>query len=63
MSGTCDHTFVFLVRCGAMACIECAQHVSLANYTAMQKRPSSRRYHHDECTCGWAEDIKEENDD
>jgi len=23
MGGTCDHDFVFLIRCGAMACIEC----------------------------------------
>ena len=62
MGGTCDHDFVFLVHCGAMACIACAQHTSLANYAAVPKRPLPRRYRDTECNCGWADDPKEEND-
>jgi len=53
---------VFLIACGAMACIECAHHTSLENYTTMRERPSSRRYCHDECNCGWAEDTQGGND-
>ena len=45
-----------------MACIACAQHTSLANYAAVPKRPLPRRYRDTECTCGWADDPKEEND-
>ena len=55
MGGACDHDYVFLIACGAMACIECAHHTSLENYTAAKERPASRRYRHDECNCGWGE--------
>ena len=58
----CDHDFVFLVACGAMACIECAHHTTLENYAAVRERPASRRYRHDECNCGWADGKKEGND-
>ena len=47
MGGACDHDFVFLIACGAMACIECAHHTSGENYAAMRERPSSRHYRHD----------------
>ena len=59
--GACDHDFVFLIRCGAMACIECAHHVTLASYAATQERPAYRRYHHAECNCGWAAETEEDN--
>ena len=62
MDKTCDHDFVFLIACGAMACIECAYHTSVERYTAMRERPSSYRYRHANCNCGWAADIKGEND-
>jgi hypothetical protein len=62
MNEVCDHSYVYLIVCGAMACIACAHHTSLENYAAMRERPPSRRsrrYCHDECNCGWAEDTKE----
>ena len=62
MNEVCDHSYVYLIVCGAMACIACAHHTSLENYAAMRERPASRHYHHDECNCGWAEDTKEGND-
>jgi hypothetical protein len=62
MGGACDHDFVFLVACGAMACIECAHHTSVENYAAMRERPASRHYRHDECNCGWADDTRGGND-
>jgi len=62
MGGACDHDFVFLIRCGAMACIECAHPPSVANYAAMRERPASRHYRHDECNCGWADDAQGGND-
>ena len=58
----CDHDFVFLIACGAMACIECAHHTSVENYAAMRERPASRHYRHDECNCGWADDTRGGND-
>ena len=58
----CAHDFVFLIACGAMACIECAHHPTLENYAAVRERPASRRYRHDECNCGWADGKKEGND-
>ena len=61
MMETCDHDYVYLIRCGAMACIACAHHTSVENYTARRERPSSRRYCHDDCNCGWADDIREAN--
>ena len=60
MGGACDHDFVFLIACGAMACIECAHHTSLENYMAAKERPASRRYRRDECNCGWGESMEEE---
>ena len=62
MGGTCDHDYVFVVGCGAMACIACAQHTSLQNYAAGPKHPLPRRYRDNECNCGWADETKEEND-
>ena len=47
--GACDHDFVFLIHCGAMACVECAHHVTLASYAATRERPAHRRYRHTEC--------------
>jgi hypothetical protein len=61
-SGKCDHDYVFLIACGAMACIECAYHTSLETYTAMRERPTSRHYRHDDCNCGWADSIQQDND-
>jgi len=54
----CDHDYVFLIGCGAMACVECAHHVTLSSYVATQERPSYRQYHRTECTCGWATEIQ-----
>ena len=62
MGGACDHDFVFLIACGAMACIECAHHTSVENSAAMRERPASRHYRHDECNCGWADDTRGGND-
>jgi hypothetical protein len=50
--GACNHDFVFSIACGAMVYVECAHHVSLANYTAVKERPASRRYRHAECNSG-----------
>ena len=58
--GACNHDFVFLIGCGAMACVACAHHVSLASYTAVRARPAARHYRHAECNCGWAAETTEE---
>ena len=51
----CDHDFVFLIACGAMACIACAHHTSLENYTALQEQSRVKAYNHHDCQCGWAD--------
>jgi hypothetical protein len=58
----CDHDYVFLIACGAMACIACAHHTSVENFAAMRDQQPPRRYRHDECNCGWAADISEGQD-
>ena len=58
----CDHDFVFLIACGAMACIACAHHTSLENYTALREQSRVKAYNHHDCQCGWAEATEENND-
>jgi len=59
----CDHDYVFLIGCGAMACIACAHHISVAHHTAMQERVRVKAHSHYDCRCGWAEGMEENNDD
>ena len=58
----CDHDYVFLVGCGAMACIACAHHTSVDNYAAMQERSRVKAYNHHDCQCGWADTDGENTD-
>ena len=58
----CDHDYVFLIGCGAMACIARAHHTSLEHYTALQERSRVKAYNHPDCQCGWADSTEENND-
>ena len=59
MTGTCcEHSYVFLIGCGAMACIECSAHTSVEDYAVERDHPGKRRYRSTDCKCGWADEVK-----